>query len=277
MNRCAFVGIDIGSRTTCAVVFKNDNILSHSLIFTGFDSAGTSKKAAEDALARIDLTLDDIGYIVASGYGRYIAPLANETATEISCHAKGTNWLFPTVRTIIDMGGQDCKAIRIDGYGNHVAFAMNDKCAAGTGRFLELMAETLGLSLENIGRLSLLSEDEVEISATCAVFAKSEVVTLLRAGIPKNDILAGLHEAVAVRVFRLLKGVGIEKDLAITGGVAWNIGIVRRLEKKTGLKVLIPEDPQIVGALGAALIASQRVKSNEYTWSNNRPFQPCRE
>lgn len=252
-------GVDVGSRTTCALILGDGGIMSFSLISTGPQSAKTSRKAMKEALTIGNLTFDDIGYIVATGYGRVLVPFANEIITEISCHAKGANWYFPTVRTVLDMGGQDCKAIKVDGIGNHVNFAMNDKCAAGTGRFLEVMAEALRLPLEDIGELSLQSENEVRVSSTCTVFAKSEVVSLMRRGIEKSDILAGLHEAIATRVYGLLRQVRIEGDFAITGGIAKNIGVVRKLEEKVGLKALIPEEPQIVGALGAALIAKDNI------------------
>jgi len=159
------------------------------------------------------------------------------------------------------MGGQDCKAIRVDANGNHANFAMNDKCAAGTGRFLEAMAETLGLPLEDIGELSLQSKDEVRISSMCTVFARSEVNRLVRRGIDRKDILAGLHEAISSRVCGLLRKVGVEEDFVISGGIAMNVGVVHKIEEKVGVKALIPNDPQIVGALGAAVIAREKALS----------------
>ena len=159
------------------------------------------------------------------------------------------------------MGGQDCKAIRVDANGNHTNFAMNDKCAAGTGRFLEVMAETLGLPVDDIGELSLQSKNEARISSMCTVFARSEVNRLVRRGIEKKDILAGLHEAISTRVYGLLRKVGVEEDFVISGGIAMTIGVVRKIEEKVGLKALIPDDPQIVGALGAALIARENALS----------------
>ncbi|MFO7962609.1 MAG: acyl-CoA dehydratase activase [Desulfobacterales bacterium] len=248
-------GVDVGSRTTCALILEDNHIVSYSLINTGVQSALTSQRAMEDALTKASLTMEDISFIVGSGYGRFLVPFAHTIVTEIWCHSKGAHWYFPGVRTILDMGGQDCKAIRVDAKGDHINFAMNDKCAAGTGRFLEVMADTLGFRIEDIGELSLQSKHEVKISSTCAVFAKSEVAALVRRKIDKIDILAGLHEAISVRTFNLLKRVKIEKDFVITGGIANNIGVVRRLEEKAGLKAKIPEKPQIVGALGAAILA----------------------
>jgi len=251
-------GIDVGSRTTAVVIWEEEKILSQSIIFTGYDSVETARRAMQEALRGTQLKMEDMSYVVGTGYGRIIIPFATESITEISCHAKGAHWYFPTVRTVLDMGGQDCKAIRVDGRGNHTNFVMNDKCAAGTGRFLDIMADTLKVPLEEIGPLSLTAKTEVKISNTCTVFAKSEVATLVRKGVRKEDILGGLHEAISQRVFSLLKRVDIEPDFVITGGIAKNVGVVRRLEEKVGLKALIPDEPQIVGALGAALLAEER-------------------
>jgi len=251
-------GVDVGSRTTCALILKDNEIVSHSLINTGAQSALTSRKAVDQALESAGIVLEDLDYIMGCGYGRFLVPFANENVTEIWCHARGANWFFPTARTILDMGGQDCKAIRVGPSGDHTNFIMNDKCAAGTGRFLELMAEVLGFRLEDIGEMSLKSKNPIKISSMCAVFAKSEVRSLVRRRVDKIDILSGLHEAISVRVHSLLKRVGIEKDFVITGGIANNIAVVRKMEEKVGLKALIPDEPQIVGALGAALLARER-------------------
>jgi len=256
-------GVDVGSRTTSALILGDSEILSHSVIPTGAESVKTARKGMKEALRGANMSLDDINYIVATGYGRVLVPFAHEIATEIWCHARGANLYFPAVRTVLDMGGQDCKAIRVDANGNHTNFAMNDKCAAGTGRFLEVMAETLGLPVDDIGELSLQSKNEARISSMCTVFARSEVNRLVRRGIDKKDILAGLHEAISTRVYGLLRKVGVEEDFVISGGIAMNIGVVRKIEEKVGLKALIPEEPQIVGALGAALIARERAKGFE--------------
>ena len=210
------------------------------------------------ALKNTALSLRDIGYLVSTGYGRVLVPFANKNITEISCHAKGAHWFFPTVRTVLDLGGQDCKAIRCDEKGHITNFVMNDKCAAGTGRFMEVMAKTLELPLDDIGKLSLQTVKEpCSISSVCAVFAKSEVLALLRHGEDKNDILAGLCEAFASRVFNLLSMIEIEREFVISGGIAKNIGLVRRLEERAGLSANIPSEPQIVGALGAAVFAKE--------------------
>ncbi|MDF2955911.1 MAG: Activator of 2-hydroxyglutaryl-CoA dehydratase [Candidatus Alkanophagales archaeon MCA70_species_2] len=253
-------GIDIGSLTAKALILEDSKIRAYAIIPTGVDSEETSKKVMNSALERAELSLEDLEYVVSTGYGRVIVPFANKNITEISCHAKGAVFLFPSVRTILDMGGQDCKAIRCDASGKVQNFAMNDKCAAGTGRFFEIIAETMELPLEELGGLSLEAMSAAKISSACVVFAKSEVLALLRKGVDKKNILAGINEAVALRVFALLNRVGIEKDFAITGGIAKNVGVVRKVEEKVGLKALIAEEPQIVGALGAALFAKEALE-----------------
>jgi predicted CoA-substrate-specific enzyme activase len=215
-------GIDIGSSTSKAVLFGDDGILSHSIILTGSESAHSASQVMNEVLQKSNLSPEALQYIVATGYGRIIVPFAHEALTELTCHARGANWLFPEVRTILDMGGQDCKAIRCDSSGHLQNFIMNDKCAAGTGRFLELMARLLGLSLDELGELSLIARSAIKINSTCAVFAKSEVTSLVREGKDRQDVLAGLHSAIAGRVYSLLRGVGIEPELAVTGGIGKN-------------------------------------------------------
>jgi predicted CoA-substrate-specific enzyme activase len=252
-------GIDIGSSTSKAVLINEKGLLSYSISPTGAESAGAARRVMDAVLAQAGIAPDAVSYVLATGYGRVICTFADDVLTELTCHARGAHFLFPQVRTILDMGGQDCKAIRCDGDGRLLNFVMNDKCAAGTGRFLELTARMLGLSLEALGDLAIEAAAAVKINSTCAVFAKSEVTSLIREGRDRRDVLAGLHSAIAGRVHNLLRGVGIEPELAITGGVGKNIAIVREIEKRTGLNVLIAEEPQIVGALGAALFARDRL------------------
>lgn len=255
-------GIDIGSSTSKAVILEGQEVVSYSIIPAGAESASSAQRVMDEALKKTaHISLDDIDWIVATGYGRVIVAFANETVTELSCHVRGANWCFPSVRTVLDMGGQDCKAIRCDNEGRLLNFAMNDKCAAGTGRFLEVMAKVMELPLEDIGELSLQAREEIRINSTCAVFGKSEVASLLRQGRGKPDILAGLHAAISNRVYTLLRRVGVMPDFTITGGIAKNIGVVQRLEEMVGLKAILPEEPQIVGALGAALFARDRVSN----------------
>jgi predicted CoA-substrate-specific enzyme activase len=249
-------GVDVGSLTGKALILKDNEIASWSLIPTGANSSETANKAIGIALEKADLSLDEIDFIVSTGYGRVVADFAQKNITEISCHAKGAHWLFPEARTILDMGGQDCKAIRCDESGKVTNFVMNDKCAAGAGRSVEIMAELLQVSLENIGKLSLeIVDEEIPISCTCVVFAKSEALSYLRRGKHRNDILAGVCGALSTRVHNLLNRVGIEKEFVISGGIAKNIGVVKRLTDEIGLNPRICFEPQIVGALGAALFA----------------------
>jgi (R)-2-hydroxyacyl-CoA dehydratese activating ATPase len=256
-------GIDIGSAATKSVVLNDNKIVESHIIQTGPQSRATAEEAMAGVLAKSGLSMIDLKYIVATGYGRINVPAANEIITEIACHAKGVHTIFPNARTILDMGGQDCKAIRIDEKGRHIGFAMNDKCAAGTGRFLEIMAQMLKVPLEEIGPLSLEADEDLKISNVCVVFARSEVARHLRRGVSKANILGGLHASIAERVYGLLKRVGIEADFVISGGIGKNIGVVRRVEAKVGLPANISENPQIIGALGAARFAWERALNTE--------------
>jgi len=272
------MGIDIGSRSTQCVILEDGQLLTYGNIETGPNSAENACAAVEAAIHRRDelwgeyrmqlpntdtshLRIEDMAYIVATGYGRVVVPFANANITEISCHARGAHWFVPGVSTILDMGGQDCKGIRVNERGEVTKFIMNDKCAGGTGRFMEIMAAILQLPLPEIGPISLESTKKIPFNTICAVFAKSEAVALMKDGASKADILAGLHEAISARVLALLKRVGIEEKFVITGGIAKNAGVVRKIEDKLGgLKATIPTEPQIAGALGAALLALDRAR-----------------
>jgi predicted CoA-substrate-specific enzyme activase len=214
----------------------------------------------KEALAKAKLPFEAVTYVVATGYGRINVPFADKQITEITCHARGVGYLLPEARTVIDIGGQDCKGIKLNDNGKVVDFVMNDKCAAGTGRFLEVTAEELGVKLEDMGRLCLEAENKVEISSTCTVFAAQEVVGKLSSGVPLLDIIAGLHEAIATRIYRMVKRVKIEREVVITGGGAKNIGLVKALEAKLGFPALVPDEPLLTGAIGAALLGSDIVK-----------------
>jgi predicted CoA-substrate-specific enzyme activase len=251
-------GIDIGSRASKAVVLKDGKIISSYIGDTGAESIATSKETMARTLEGSGLEIKDIEYIVATGYGRVLVPFANENISEISCHARGINYSFPSVRTILDMGGQDCKAISVDGEGRVTNFVMNDKCAGGTGRFLEMIADVLGVPLTEIGDLALQSKSAIPFNTICAVFARSEAITYLRKGVTKNDILMGLNEAISVRCLNLLKRVSIQSDFSISGGIAKNKGMVAKIEEKVGMKPLLADDPQLAGCLGAALFAADR-------------------
>ena len=251
-------GVDVGSVSSQAVILVDGKLFAYSNMRTGSDSPMSAQNAMNWALENTGMKLEDIHYVVGTGYGRVNVPFANKTITEIACHARGANFMYGnTVRTLIDMGGQDCKAIQCDEKGKVVNFLMNDKCAAGTGRGMEVFADLLSLSIEDVGELSFQIDEEPEpVSSTCVIFAKSEATGLLREGWPKNKVLAAYSSAMAHRVVTLLERIGINKDFAITGGIAKNIGVVNRLQKEIGIETLNTDyDTQIAGALGAALFA----------------------
>ena len=248
-------GVDVGAATAKAVILNDNNVLASSVIPTGFSAAGAGEVVTKEALKKAGLAMGDLAYVVSTGYGRRAITFANKVLTEIICHAAGVSWLITEARTIIDIGGQDSKVIGLDDNGNVTNFVMNDKCAAGTGRFLEVMAGVLGVEISEMGSVSLLGQDPCQISSTCTVFAESEMVSLRAEGRSREDIIAGIHKALARRVAIMGAPVGFKKDVVFTGGVAKNVGIKKALEDELGLEILIPEEPQIVGALGAALLA----------------------
>jgi predicted CoA-substrate-specific enzyme activase len=272
------MGIDIGSRSAQCVILEDGQLLTYGNIETGPESAKTAYAAVDAAVHRRcelwgknrmqmpdvktdHLRIEDMDYIVSTGYGRAVVPFAHGAVTEISCHGRGAHRLVPGVSTILDMGGQDCKAIRVNERGGVTNFMINEKCAAGTGRFLEIIADALNVPLSEIGRLSLESTKDISFSAVCTVFVKSEAVAFMKQGVNKADIMAGLHEAITQRVMTLLKRVGIEDKFVITGGIGKNVGVVTKLEEKLdGIKITVPEEPQIAGALGAALFAFDRAE-----------------
>jgi len=252
-----FAGIDIGSTMT-KIVIMDDEINSQVIGPTGAEHRHLANKVMEEALSKAGIAFDELTYVVATGYGRINVPFADKQITEITCHAKGVSSIFPSARTVIDIGGQDAKGIKIAG-GKVVNFVMNDKCAAGTGRFLEVIADALGLKLNEMGELSLQSKEKVRISNTCTIFAEQEVVSKIADGVPIEDILAGLHEAIASRVFHMAEKMKIEKDVAMTGGVAKNVGMVKALEDQLGFPVLIAREPLLTGAIGAAILGKELV------------------
>jgi len=254
-DRRIVAGVDVGAATAKAVILNDNNVLASSVIPTGFSAAGAGEAVTKEALEKAGLAMGDLEYIVSTGYGRRAITFANKVLTEIICHAAGVSWLMTEARTIIDIGGQDSKVIGLDDNGNVTNFVMNDKCAAGTGRFLEVMAGVLGVKISEMGPVSLLGQDPCQISSTCTVFAESEMVSLRAEGRNREDIIAGIHKALARRVAIMGAPVGFKKEVVFTGGVAKNVGIKKALEDELGLEILIPEEPQIVGALGAALLA----------------------
>jgi predicted CoA-substrate-specific enzyme activase len=272
------MGIDIGSRSAKCVILDDGLLLTYGQVETGPDSAKTAYVAVDAAIhrrgdrwgenrmplpdVRTDhLRIEDMDFIVATGYGRLVVPFAHASLTEISCHGRGAHWLVPGVSTILDMGGQDCKAIRVNERGEVIDFVMNDKCAGGTGRFMEIIADVLKVPLFDIGELSLTSTKDITFTNVCAVFAKSEAIAFMRKGESKADILAGLHEVISNRVLGMVRRVGIAEKFVITGGIAKNVGVVTRIrEKLEGMEVTIPLEPMIAGALGAALFACDRAR-----------------
>jgi predicted CoA-substrate-specific enzyme activase len=251
-------GIDIGAATAKAVVFKENTILSSCVIPTGESVVRSAESVMQKVLDPVNLLLPEIRYIIATGYGRRAVSFAHEVITEISCHAKGVVFQFPDARSVIDIGGQDSKVIEIDETGNIANFSMNDKCAAGTGRFLEVMARVLNADIEDIGGLALKGAKPCQISNTCTVFAESEMVSLRAEGRSREDILAGIHSAMAHRVAIMGKTMGFRSKVIFTGGVAKNIGMKKALEDRIGKEIFVPQSPQIIGALGAAILAWKR-------------------
>ena len=250
-----FAGVDIGSTMT-KVAIMGESLVASVIGPTGPEHRRLAHKVMEEALTRARLSFPDLDYIVATGYGRINVPFADRQVTEITCHAKGLHSLLPTARTMVDIGGQDSKGIKLKN-GKVASFVMNDKCAAGTGRFLEVIADALGVPLQKLGELSLSARTPATISNTCTVFAEQEVVSQLASGEPVENLIAGIHEAIATRIHAMVSKLKIEPDVAITGGGAKNIGLVRALELRFGCPLLVPPEPLLTGAIGAALVGKE--------------------
>jgi len=257
-DRLITAGIDIGSSSAQAVIMQNDKIISFSNTNAGIDKKETAYKVLDLALQGTGISRKDIKYVVGTGYGRYQVPFANKNVTEITCHARGAHFFFPGARTVLDMGGQDCKAISCSETGKVTAFAMNEKCAAGTGRSMEVIAKLFDVPLQDIGPMSLdIKEKPPQMGSSCVVFAKSEALRMLRSGTPRNTVLAAYCDALVRRILLLLQRIGVKEDLVISGGIAKNAGVVKRIEDNLATKAHICFEPQIVGAVGAALIAQK--------------------
>ncbi|MDD3776398.1 MAG: acyl-CoA dehydratase activase [Actinomycetota bacterium] len=252
-------GIDIGSVSAEAVILtkkpESCHILSYAIIPTGSNSKTAARKVFKQAVDNAGITPEDINKTVATGYGRINVDFAHKSITEITCHARGALYYYPQTRLVIDIGGQDSKVIRLDENSNPFDFLMNDKCAAGTGRFLEVMAHALEIDITHFGEIFLSTKEKVDITSTCTVFAESEIVSLIGHGVDKNKIIKGLVYSIAHRVNTMIDRVGFSEPVCMTGGVAKNTGVVKALEETLDSAIYIPEDPQIVGALGAALMA----------------------
>ncbi len=254
-----FAGIDIGSNTTKAVIVKNSKILGYAITKTGAKALNTAENIYQNALNQANVRRDQISYSIATGYGRnLVSDICDKQVTEITCFGRGSFEVHPKTRTIIDIGGQDSKVIRIDTKGRITSFEMNDKCSAGTGKYLEILSKTLGVNLEDMGKIALRSNGIVAISSTCTVFAESEVISRIANGAPSDHILRGIHKSMAVKVAELAKRVGIQADVLIAGGVAYNEGIVHFLSHQLDTKIKVAQNPQLVGAYGASLIAQEK-------------------
>ncbi len=252
-------GCDVGSLSAEAVIMKDGAMVSHEIIKVRPRPELSATDVMEAALSQAGLSMEEIDFCVSTGYGREMISFANDNVSEISCHGKGAHFLLPSVRTVIDVGGQDCKAISVDESGDLLNFVMNDKCAAGTGRFLEQMAKTLGITLDELATLADGSTNPLPITSLCSIFIDTEVLCYVNEGQRLNDIAAGINQAMASRVKTLVSRVGANAEVCMTGGVAKNTGVVKAIEEHLGVKVLgTPEDPQIIGALGAALLAADR-------------------
>ena len=260
MGEIYVAGIDAGSTYTKAALMDEDKkLVATAVVMTGSNIVRAAQRAYEALLERSSLSAEEVAYLVGTGYGRYNITFGNTQVTEISCHARGAHFLFPKTRTVLDMGGQDTKAIRINERGEVLDFCMNDKCAAGTGRFIEGAARALGLELGEVGEISLRSSNPVKISSTCAVFAETEVLEQLAWGHSLEDVLYGVHSSIASRAIGLLRRVGITPEITFTGGVSLNRGMVRCLEEQLGMKINTHQLTMYCGAIGAALYGLEKI------------------
>jgi predicted CoA-substrate-specific enzyme activase len=254
----AVIGVDIGSISSKAVILSNNGILSWAIV----PSVGNYRAAADEvvtrALAKAGLSVEDIGYVVATGYGAASASLANQSASDITCQGRGVSYLFPSVRTVVDIGGQFSRASRVDSEGRTVAFTLSEKCAAGSGRLLQVIARVLHVDIQELGELSMKSKNKVDFTTGCAVFNESEAVSRIAEGASKEDIAAGIHRALAAKIQSLVERLRFEPDCALVGGGAKNTGLVRSIEEGLGINALVPHEPQLAAALGAALIAEEK-------------------
>ena len=254
-------GVDVGStQTKCIIVDDEARIIARALTETGANVSRAGDRSFSAALESSEIAREDVKCVVGTGYGRFKVTFGDLQITEISCHAKGASLLFPATRTVIDMGGQDAKGIKIEN-GDVKDFVMNDKCAAGTGRFLSTAADALGLSLEEIGEISLRGRNPVRLSTVCTVFVESDIMSYVAQGKKVEDILAGIHSAIAARTVALARRVGLEPEITFTGGVSLNVGMVRALEEKLGLRLNVSPDSHFMGAIGAAMFALEHARA----------------
>lgn len=254
-----FAGIDIGSNTTKAALLKNDVVIATQVLPSGYQHSEIAEKIYSDILDQTGYRADQVERVISTGYGRNSVPFAQKALTEIICHAAGAHFIHPGLRGIIDVGGQDSKAISLDEKGSIVNFAMNDKCAAGTGRFIEVMARTLGLPLEQMGKYHSKADQPLKISSICTVFAESEVISMISQQKSRENIIAGIHQSAASRIASLAAKVNLLEPVMMTGGVAKNSGMVSAIETALNKKLIITELSQETGAIGAAILAKREL------------------
>ena len=256
-----FMGIDIGSGTSKGVITKDGEPVAYHLLSSGVDYKATAQKLREELLLKAALSPEDVVGTVATGHGADSVAFSNHQATDIRCCVRGMHCIFPLVRTVIDVQGMSSQVIRLNDEGHVTNFAVSERCAAGSGRFLDIIANVLRIDLKDVGSLSLKSKNPVGFTTGCAVFGESEAISRVSEGASKEDILAGVHKALANKISTLVDRVGLEKDCAISGGGALNIGLVKSVEEKLGVPLLVPPQPQFINAIGAAIMAEERAKA----------------
>lgn len=249
-------GVDCGSKNVRVVILNDGQIIGRATVLAGMDTSAAAEQAYDEALAEAGMARDAVEKVVATGTGRTEAHFKEDTVTEVGADARGAHFLYPDVRTVVDVGAEEGRAIKVTAEGKVADFAINEKCAAGAGAFTEAMARALEVPLEQIGELSLQSTEAIPINAQCAVFAESEVVSLVHRKTSKPDMARAIHDAIADRITSMVRRVGVEEEIALIGGVARNVGFVKSLEEDIETTVLIPDEPEFVGALGAALAAA---------------------
>ena len=253
-----FMGVDIGSATAKGVITDDGRLSSYHLLPSGADYSAAAQRLREELLAKAGLTAEDIASTVVTGCGAGSAPFSGYEIPDLRCCARGIHTVFASVRMVIDVGERSSQVIRLNAGGQVTDFAVSEKCATGSGRFLNIMANVLRIDIKDIGTLSLRSENPVTFTTGCAVFGESEAISRVAEGIPKEDILAGVHRALAGKISAMVDRVGLEEECAISGGGGLDVGLVKSVEEKLGVPLLVPPHPQIIGALGAAIMAEER-------------------
>ena len=256
-----FMGVDIGSGTSKGVITENGKLLTYHLLPSGANYTAAAQKLRKELLAKAELSPEDISYAIATGFGAGSASFCGQVVADLRCCARGISAIFPSVRTVIDVGEQSSQVIRLSERGQVINFVASEKCAAGSGRFLNIIANVLRIDLKDIGALSLRSKNPVSFTTGCAVFWESEAISRVAEGIPKEDILAGVHRALAEKISALIDRVGLEEQCAISGGGGLDVGLTRSAESKLEIQLLVPSQPQIITALGASIMAEEETAS----------------